>query len=301
MGSGYQQTWFGLRRLLVCRRAIFLQSGWKVRGDCTSLFSLRVEMKDVSHLWKSQDEGPSCEADHAMRPPSWSPEPWSSPRANRGNSPLPRSWLNFRVQFDRRCLVQSEALQDDEMANPNASKNTRWLIYLLVFLVLTLAVVIAGRGAGRWLVREDTLSSADAIVVLSGSMPCRAEEAGKLFKMGKAPEVWVSRPENPAAALQKFGIQFVGEEEYNREILIHQGVPESSVHIFPDPIVNTEQEVNEIVREMRRAGKKKSHHCDIAAAHAAGQNTVEEACGKGVSVHRPRCFRGPVRRRSLVV
>ena len=70
------------------------------------------------------------------------------------------------------------------MANPNASKNTRWLIYLLVFLVLTLAVVIAGRGAGRWLVREDTLSSADAIVVLSGSMPCRAEEAGKLFKMG---------------------------------------------------------------------------------------------------------------------
>jgi uncharacterized SAM-binding protein YcdF (DUF218 family) len=154
--------------------------------------------------------------------------------------------------------VQREALKDDEMANPNASKNTRWLIYLLlVCLVLTLAGVIAGRGAGRWLVREDSLSSADVIVVLSGSMPYRAEEAQKLFKMGKAPEVWLSRPGNPGAALQEFGIQFVGEEEYNREVLVRLGVPESSVHIFPDTIANTEQEVNEIAREMRRTGKTK--------------------------------------------
>ena len=110
---------------------------------------------------------------------------------------------------------------------------------------------------GRWLVREDTLSPADAVVVLSGSMPYRAEEAGRLFEIGKAPEVWVSRPENPAADLEKFGIKFVGEEEYNRQVLIRQGVPESSIHIFPDPIVDTEQEVNEIAREMRRAGKTK--------------------------------------------
>jgi uncharacterized SAM-binding protein YcdF (DUF218 family) len=151
--------------------------------------------------------------------------------------------------------VQREALKDDEMANP---KNTRWLIYLLlVCLLLTLAGVIAGRGAGRWLVREDSLSSADVIVVLSGSMPYRAEEAQKLFKMGKAPEVWLSRPGNPGAALQEFGIQFVGEEEYDREVLVRLGVPESSVHIFPDTIANTEQEVNEIAREMRRTGKTK--------------------------------------------
>ena len=88
-------------------------------------------------------------------------------------------------------------------------------------------------------------------------MPYRAEEAARLFNMGKAPEIWVSRPEGPVAELQKFGIQFVGEEEYNREILVRLVVPESSVHIFPDPIVNTEQEVNEIAREMRRTGKAK--------------------------------------------
>jgi uncharacterized SAM-binding protein YcdF (DUF218 family) len=118
-------------------------------------------------------------------------------------------------------------------------------------------VVIGVRSAGRWLVREDTLASADAIVVLSGSMPYRAEEAARLFQMGKAPEVWVSRPENPAADLQKFGIRFVGEEEYDCEILIHEGVSEAVVHILPDPIVDTEQEVEEVAREMRRAGKNK--------------------------------------------
>jgi hypothetical protein len=85
--------------------------------------------------------------------------------------------------------VPREALRDDQMVNPNAAKITRWFIYLSVCLLLTLAVVIAARGASRWLVREDTLSSADVIVVLSRSMPFRAEEAANLFKMGKAPEV----------------------------------------------------------------------------------------------------------------
>jgi uncharacterized SAM-binding protein YcdF (DUF218 family) len=88
-------------------------------------------------------------------------------------------------------------------------------------------------------------------------MPYRAEEAARLFQMGKAPEVWVSRPENPAADLQKFGIRFVGEEEYDCEILIHEGGSEAVVHILPDPIVNTEQEVEEVAPEMRRAGKTK--------------------------------------------
>ena len=99
-------------------------------------------------------------------------------------------------------------------------------------------------------------------------MPYRAAEAARLFQMGKAPEVWVSRPENSAADLQKFGIRFVGEEEYDREILIHQGVPESSVHVFPDPIVNTEQEVTEITREMQRLGGEELQPKTIAFAIA---------------------------------
>ena len=130
------------------------------------------------------------------------------------------------------------------------------LLCLLTLLILVAA--LAGfRNAGRWLTREDPLSSADVIFVLSGGMPYRAEEAGKVFGMGYAPVVWVSRAESPASHLEELGVHFVGEEEYNREILIHEGVPAAVVHILPDPIVDTEQEVEEVTREMRRAGKTK--------------------------------------------
>jgi uncharacterized SAM-binding protein YcdF (DUF218 family) len=135
---------------------------------------------------------------------------------------------------------------------------TRCLILLFILLVLLVAALAGLRGAGRWLVREDPLSSADVIIVLSGGMPYRAEEAGKVFQTGYAPEVWVSRPESPAGELEKLGIRFIGEEEYNREILIHEGVPEAAVHILPDTIVDTEQEVEEAAREMRRTGKTRA-------------------------------------------
>jgi uncharacterized SAM-binding protein YcdF (DUF218 family) len=128
------------------------------------------------------------------------------------------------------------------------------LLGLLIIFVLG-AGLAAFRGTGRWLVREDPLSPADVIFVLSGAMPQRAEEAGKVFGMGYAPEVWVSRPQSPAGELEKLGIHFVGEEEYSREILVHEGVPEGAIHILPETIVDTEQEVAEAAQEMRQEGK----------------------------------------------
>jgi uncharacterized SAM-binding protein YcdF (DUF218 family) len=131
---------------------------------------------------------------------------------------------------------------------------TRRVIYTSLLLPL-LAVALAGsRGTGRWLVHEDPLAPADVVFVLSGSMPYRAEEAAKVFRRGYAREVWVSRPESPRE-LERLGIHFVGEEEYNRAVLLRAGVPEQAVHILPDTISNTEQEVEEVAREMQRTGK----------------------------------------------
>jgi len=126
----------------------------------------------------------------------------------------------------------------------------------LILLLLILAVAFfAVRGVGRWLIREDGLAHADAIVVLSGGPPYRAEGAAELYKGGYAPEVWVSRPTGPQKQLSEIGIHYVGEEEYNRDILVREGVPQTNVAIFPVAIINTEQEVEEISREMRNAGK----------------------------------------------
>lgn len=125
---------------------------------------------------------------------------------------------------------------------------------VLVALILV-AAVIGFRGAGRWLNREDPLTRADVIFVLGGAMPERAMEGAKVFSMGYAPEVWLSRPDSPADELAKLGIHFSGEEDYNRQILIHEGVPETAIHILPQPVVNTEEELQEVGREMRRNGK----------------------------------------------
>jgi uncharacterized SAM-binding protein YcdF (DUF218 family) len=133
---------------------------------------------------------------------------------------------------------------------------SRRLSSLGVLAVLILGAALAAfRYAGRWLTLDDPLSRADAIFVLSGGLPYRAEEAGKIFGKGYAPEVWVSKPESPVHEMEKLGVRFVGEEEYNREILLHEGVPDTAIRILPDSVINTEQEVQEAAREMKRSGK----------------------------------------------
>lgn len=136
-----------------------------------------------------------------------------------------------------------------------ARRNSIRVVALIVVLVVCAAATVAFRGTGRWLVREDSLAPADAIVVLSGTMPARAEEAARLFRMGYAKEVWVSQPTGPREELEAMGIHYLGEEDFNREVLVHEGVPEAGVSIFPQPIVNTEQEIEEICGQMRREGK----------------------------------------------
>jgi uncharacterized SAM-binding protein YcdF (DUF218 family) len=136
------------------------------------------------------------------------------------------------------------------------NKRTRgFTIFLIVIAALLLTAFFCFRGLGRWLVRQDSLAPADAIVVLSGSMPYRAEEAGKIFQTGYSHEVWISQPESPRSELKTMGILYAGEENYNREVLVHEGVPEGAIHIFPDAIENTEQEIEEVTREMQQQNK----------------------------------------------
>jgi uncharacterized SAM-binding protein YcdF (DUF218 family) len=141
---------------------------------------------------------------------------------------------------------------------PNTSNPSRPGRRRAVFILLLLLVVLgffAGRNAGHWLVREDALGPADVIVVLSGGLPYRALGAADIYKSGYAPEVWVSYPVGPQQELSRLGIHFVGEEEYSREILVREGVPGNSVKILPSQLINTEEEVEEIVREMQAQGK----------------------------------------------
>jgi uncharacterized SAM-binding protein YcdF (DUF218 family) len=107
---------------------------------------------------------------------------------------------------------------------------------------LVLAAVIFF-GLGHWLVVEDPLVKAQAIVVLSGAMPLRAIEAAKLYREGYAPEIWLTHSEEPRETLEKMGIPFSGEDYYSKLVLIHEGVPPEAIRVLEPPIVNTADEM----------------------------------------------------------
>jgi uncharacterized SAM-binding protein YcdF (DUF218 family) len=116
---------------------------------------------------------------------------------------------------------------------------------------LVLAAVIFF-GVGRWLVVEDPLVKARAIVVLSGAMPLRAVEAAKLYRQGYAPEIWLTRSTEPGETLEKMGIPFSGEDYYNARVLIHAGVPPEVIHVLEPRIVNTADEIKAIAAALAR-------------------------------------------------
>ncbi len=140
------------------------------------------------------------------------------------------------------------------MASARSQHPRRRAIVVLLILVLVLGI-FAVRNLGHWLIKQDALEHADAVVVLSGALPYRAEGAAEIFNQGYAPDVWISLAAGPQKQLQEMGIHFVGEEEYDRDVLTHLGVPASHISIFPEEIVNTEEEMAEIAKMMRAQGK----------------------------------------------
>jgi len=130
----------------------------------------------------------------------------------------------------------------------NPSVVSRWrsgvlrLLFVSGCVGLALAAVIFF-GLGRWLVVEDPLAKAQAIVVLSGAMPLRAVEAAKLYREGYAPEIWLTHSTEPGKTLEEMGIPFFGEDRYNKLLLIHEGVPAEAIHVLDPPIVNTADEI----------------------------------------------------------
>jgi uncharacterized SAM-binding protein YcdF (DUF218 family) len=123
------------------------------------------------------------------------------------------------------------------------------LIGLIVVLIVALIAVL---GVGRWLVVENPLEKADAIVVLSGRIPMRAIEAARLYRAGYASQIWLTRPEEPAASVEALGIPYSGEDFFNARVLVHEGVPSSAIRVLAPPINNTADEVRAVAAELRR-------------------------------------------------
>lgn len=139
--------------------------------------------------------------------------------------------------------------------NPAAVYRPRSRALRALYAVVGGGLILAGVfffGVGRWLVVEDQLVKARAIVVLSGAMPLRAMEAAKLYRDGYAPEIWLTRSTEPGKTLEEMGVAFSGEDYYNRLVLIHEGVPPEAIHVLEPPILNTADEIKAAAAALAR-------------------------------------------------
>jgi uncharacterized SAM-binding protein YcdF (DUF218 family) len=135
----------------------------------------------------------------------------------------------------------------------------RLLMGLIVLAFLVGAAFWIIRKVGRWLVVNDSLQHARAIVVLSGLLPYRAMEAAEIYKQGWAPEVWLFK-DDPRGAVQAFaqlGIHHITEDEYDQQVLERLGVPRTAIRVLDPPTTNTQNEFALLREELRRQGGDK--------------------------------------------
>src|SRR5262245_22398881 len=126
--------------------------------------------------------------------------------------------------------------------------------------LLVLVVVLAVRGAGRFLVVADPLPThADAIVMLAGSLSDRVLETAHLYHTGVAPVVILTRIGlRPAAvALRERGVRVPEEHDLARAALIALGVPAHAIRVLARRAQSTRTEARAIARWACRHGVRR--------------------------------------------
>lgn len=114
---------------------------------------------------------------------------------------------------------------------------------------LLLLSVFLFRGLGSWLVVQDPLDRADAIVVLGGTMYERQMEAVDLYKEGWAPRLYVLRElaDWGEAELIRRGIPYTRIVDLQIDTIKKLGVPADRIHVL-DAAGSTAEEAQHVLR-----------------------------------------------------
>lgn len=109
---------------------------------------------------------------------------------------------------------------------------------------------------GQYLVNDEPLDKADAIVVLAGSIPDRILEAVALYKEGYAPRIFLSRGRNPAgySQLAALGVHVPRQFELNRSVAEQSGVPSGVLTDVGGEDDSTVDEAEEVLRYANSQG-----------------------------------------------
>jgi uncharacterized SAM-binding protein YcdF (DUF218 family) len=125
-----------------------------------------------------------------------------------------------------------------------------------VVLALALAALPLLAAAGRFLVENDPLQHADAIVVLTGSYPDRIVEAALLYREGWAPRIILCRESENAGFqnLRTLGVHVPRLFELNRSIAEQLGVPGDAIRVLERPAGSTFSEAQVVLADAARHG-----------------------------------------------
>lgn len=106
---------------------------------------------------------------------------------------------------------------------------------------------------GAWLVVEDPLDKADAIVVLGGTMYERPMEAVELYKEGWAPRIYLFRQiaDWGEAVLVERNFQYTREVDLQVEVMGRLGVPREAIGIL-DQANSTAEEADDLLALVTR-------------------------------------------------
>ena len=111
----------------------------------------------------------------------------------------------------------------------------RWRFKALLAIVALIAIAYAPllHAVGSFLILEDPLTPATAILALGGGTPFREMEAAKLYKAGWASRVIIGRASGSeeTKALEQLGVRVQERWEVSRDVLVRLGVPTKAIRI----------------------------------------------------------------------
>lgn len=157
-------------------------------------------------------------------------------------------WLPLR----RPAIVRAEGV---------ALSVRRVVVWAVVVALAVGVLVYIGRrpiltAVGGFLIAHDPPRSADAIVVLSGSVPDRILEAVDLYQAHLAPSIILSpEVELPGlAALRARGAALPEHHEQNSAIAQQLGVPAGAIVVIPARSASTVDEIQAAIRYLHAHG-----------------------------------------------
>lgn len=137
----------------------------------------------------------------------------------------------------------------------------RYGIYLVLIFTIYLCRYPILRGIGNWLIEEDQIEKADAIVVLGGSSEERSIRAAELFNSNYAPLI-ITTGSNVSNTLKAVGLEY-SEARITKTALKRHNIPDSLILVHDKGTSTLEEAIS-----IRKLAKQKKFNKLILVSSA---------------------------------